>query len=158
MTHEYLKCASGLSVGQCAALACMLEATAPKPGNVHRGADFEDLTYPDLVTSGIVIGPIIERAGEVGLGKAVLRAAQATQQAVATNSNLGMILLFTPLAMVPRGTSIEHGISEVLDKLTPRDAELVYEAIRVSKPGGLGKVKEADVSGDAPRDLIAAMR
>ncbi len=28
---------------------CLLEATAPKPGNVHRGADFEDLTYVDFL-------------------------------------------------------------------------------------------------------------
>ena len=51
-----------LTIGQRATLACVLEATAPKPGNVHRGADFEDLTYPDLVLSGIAIGPVFDRA------------------------------------------------------------------------------------------------
>jgi triphosphoribosyl-dephospho-CoA synthase len=44
-----------LGIGQCATLACFLEATAPKPGNVHRGADFDDLTYPDLIASAIMI-------------------------------------------------------------------------------------------------------
>ncbi len=53
---------SPLSVGQCATLACVLEATAPKPGNVHRGADFEDLTYPDLIFSAVAIGPAMEAA------------------------------------------------------------------------------------------------
>ena len=37
------------------ALACLLEATAPKPGNVHRGADFADVTYPEFVVSGFAI-------------------------------------------------------------------------------------------------------
>ena len=36
---------SPLSIGQCASLACLLEATAPKVGNVHRGTDFENLTF-----------------------------------------------------------------------------------------------------------------
>ncbi len=30
------------SLGHAAALACTLEAAAPKVGNVHRGADFGD--------------------------------------------------------------------------------------------------------------------
>ena len=31
-----------------ATLACLWEATAAKPGNVHRGADFEDMTAEDF--------------------------------------------------------------------------------------------------------------
>ena len=38
-----------------ATLACLWEATAPKPGNVYRGADFDDLTYADFITSAAVI-------------------------------------------------------------------------------------------------------
>ena len=34
--------AEPLSVGLCAQLACILEATARKPGNVHRYHDFDD--------------------------------------------------------------------------------------------------------------------
>ena len=37
-------------------LATIMEATAPKPGNVHRGADFEDASYPDFVVAATVIG------------------------------------------------------------------------------------------------------
>ena len=51
-----------LTCGQMATLACLLEATASKPGNVHRGADFEYLTFMDLAASGVAIGSAIDRA------------------------------------------------------------------------------------------------
>ncbi|NBW87546.1 MAG: triphosphoribosyl-dephospho-CoA synthase, partial [Planctomycetia bacterium] len=34
-----------------AALAGVLEASAPKPGNVHPGAAFNDLCYEELVAA-----------------------------------------------------------------------------------------------------------
>jgi triphosphoribosyl-dephospho-CoA synthase len=148
----------GLTVGQCATLACVLEATAPKPGNVHRGADFEDLTYTDLVLSGIMIGPEMERAYERPLGETALAAVQATRRVVASNSNLGMILLLAPLATATRDESLRRGVARVLQGLKRDDARLVYEAIRLAKPGGLGNVETADVAGEAPASLIEAMR
>jgi triphosphoribosyl-dephospho-CoA synthase len=148
----------GLTVGACATLACVLEATAAKPGNVHRGADFEDLTYPDLVLSGIAIGPEMDRAHERPLGQTILAAVQATQRLVRGNSNLGMILLLTPLAAAAAQERLENSVRHVLDSLSPDDARNVYEAIRLAKPGGLGKVESADVAGDPPESLIDAMR
>ena len=65
-----------LSIGQCATLACLLEVTAPKPGNVHRGADFEDVTFVDFVASAVAIGPAMEHAVRSGVGAAVLDAVE----------------------------------------------------------------------------------
>src|SRR5262245_36434157 len=97
-----------LTIGQCATLACLLEVTAPKVGNVHRGADFDGLTFADFVTSAVAIGPAMEQAAETGVGRAVLSAIQATRQLVATNTNLGMVLLIAPLAAAPR-RSLQDG-------------------------------------------------
>src|ERR1700722_11754922 len=97
---------TSISIEQCVSLACLFEATAPKPGNVHRGADFDDLNYPALVTSGIVIAPILARTQDRTLGEIIFSAVQATRAAVETNSNLGMILLLAPLAAVPRGENL----------------------------------------------------
>src|SRR5205809_513834 len=72
-----------LSIGQCATLACLLEATAPKVGNVHRGADFEDLTFSDFVVSAVAIGPAMEGAASTGVGRAVYNAVAATRDLVA---------------------------------------------------------------------------
>ena len=67
-----------LSIGQCVGLACLLEAAAPKPGNVHRGADFENLTFVDFAVSSVAMGPAFDRAAAgASLGKTVLSAVQA---------------------------------------------------------------------------------
>ena len=41
------------SRGWMAALAGVLEASAPKPGNVHPGAAFDDLCYDELVAAAV---------------------------------------------------------------------------------------------------------
>lgn len=147
-----------LSIGQCATLATIMEATAPKPGNVHRGADFEDATYPDFIVAATLIGPILEAAVEVPLGQTILAAVETTRRAVETNTNLGTLLLVAPLAKVPRSEPLEQGIGRVLEQLTADDARDVYQAIRVANPGGLGKVAAADVADAPPSDLVEAMR
>lgn len=147
-----------LSIGQCATLTCLLEATAPKPGNVHRGADFEDLKFTDFVASAVAIGPAMEAAHQTGVGAAVLAAIRATRKVVSTNTNLGMVLLIAPLAAVPPDRDLREGISAVLRDLGPDDARDVYQAIREVQPGGLGKVAEMDVAASPPDDLLAAMR
>src|SRR5213076_2452812 len=91
-----------LSIGQCATLACLLEATAPKVGNVHRGADFDDTTFTDFAVSAVAIAPAMEAAATIGVGRAVRDAVAATRQFTTTNTNLGMVLLFVPLAAVRR--------------------------------------------------------
>lgn len=146
-----------LTIGQCATLACLLEATTPKPGNVHRGADFEDLTFFDFAVSAAMIGPSFEVAAATGVGRAVFDAISATRQAVATNTNLGTVLLLAPLAAVPRDRTLADGIGDVLRRLTADDSRLVYTAIRLAQPGGLGKAEAMDVAGDPPDDLLAAM-
>jgi triphosphoribosyl-dephospho-CoA synthase len=147
-----------LTIGQCFTLATIMEATAPKPGNVHRGADFEDASYPDFIVAATLVGPIMELAVELPLGQTILSAVATTKAAVATNANLGTILLLAPLAKVPRTAPLQQGVADVLDNLAAQDARDVYEAIRLAAPGGLGKVDAGDVAGAAPDNLIAAMR
>jgi triphosphoribosyl-dephospho-CoA synthase len=141
-----------LTPGTCAVLACIWEATAPKPGNVYRGADFEDTSYADFLASAAVIGPVIDRLAERGVGATVLAGIEATRATIGPkNTNLGMLLLIAPLAAVPAGEPLDLGVAKVLQRLTPEDAHDVYAAIRLTQPGGLGRVDEADVnSADAP--------
>jgi triphosphoribosyl-dephospho-CoA synthase len=147
-----------LSIGQCALLACIWEATAPKPGNVHRAADFEDLCYPDFLNAAAVTAPVFQAASSQPLGQAILAAVAATRAAVNTNVNLGAILLIAPLASVPRGQTLSCGIPQVLAGLSAADAQNVYAAIRLARPGGLGQVETHDVNAAPPADLLIAMR
>lgn len=147
-----------MTIGQCATMACLLEATVPKPGNVHRSADFEDLTFLDFVASAVAIGPSMDQAIGLGVGHAVLEAIAATRRSVKTNTNLGTVLLIAPLAAVPRDRTLHSGINAVLQALTPADSADMYEAIRLANPGGMGQVEQMDVAGSPPESILAAMQ
>ena len=146
------------TTAQCVTLACLLEVTAPKPGNVHRGADFDDLTFTDFLVSGVMIGPILAEGGQTGVGHAILKAVQATRDAIGTNSNLGMILLLAPLAAVPLEQSIREGVQAVLQRLKPDDATSIWQAISTARPGGLGRAEQHDVAGPPPESILEAMQ
>src|SRR5262245_1300072 len=71
-----------------AQLACLLEATASKPGNVSPGRDFADLTYEDLLASAAAIGGPFAGVGARPLGTTIRLAIEATAQWTRSNTNL----------------------------------------------------------------------
>jgi triphosphoribosyl-dephospho-CoA synthase len=144
--------------GQLAQVACLLEVTARKPGNVHRFRDFDDTHYLDFVLSASAIGPAMELARSAPLGLTILHAVEATRRLVATNTNLGMILLLAPMAAVPIRQDLRQGLAEILEHTTIEDATLAYQAIRLAMPGGLGKASDQDVAGEPSINLRDAMR
>jgi triphosphoribosyl-dephospho-CoA synthase len=155
--HGVPRTMSPFSPGQLAELACLLEVTARKPGNVHRFLDLADLHFLDFLLSASAIRQPLDRAAELGVGTAVLKAVEATRQVVSTNTNLGMILLLAPLAAIPVKTDLAHGVERVLDETTVEDARQVFRAIRMAGPGGLGRVAEQDVADEPTVTLRAAM-
>jgi triphosphoribosyl-dephospho-CoA synthase len=148
-----------LTIAQSATLACLWEVMAPKAGNVHRGADFPDLTLADFAASAVAISPAMQAAAEgERLGRVVLTAIEATSAVTRTNTNLGIVLLLAPLAKASRDMPLEQGVERVLGELDPEDSRLVYEAIRLAAPGGMSKVREHDIADRAPDNLLDAMR
>ncbi len=143
--------------GLCAQLACVWEATARKAGNVHRSADFADLTYLDFLLSAAAVGPVLATARERRVGATVLECVRATRRVVRTNTNLGMVLLLTPLAAVPEAEDLRPGVARILAGLDVEDARLVYEAIRLAVPGGLGDAPQQDVRAEPTLPLRAVM-
>ncbi len=141
-----------------ARLACVLEATARKAGNVHPGAAFEHVSYDDFIRSADACALPLGSAADVGVGTAVLESVRATKACCEHNTNLGIILLLAPLAAVPSDVSIADGIGSVLANLTHDDSAAVYEAIRIAAPRGLGGSDEADVTDGPPQSsLVEAM-
>lgn len=143
-------------------LATLWEATAPKPGNVYRGADFADMTYVDFVTSATLTGPIVAQAGELGLGPTVLEGVRATREGVGVNTNLGTLLLVVPLVLGhlrrSEGESLYGAAASVVSAASAEDTAAIYEAIRLARPGGLGKVAAGDVTEAPTLTLVEAMR
>jgi triphosphoribosyl-dephospho-CoA synthase len=149
---------SPLSIGQAAMLACLWEATAPKPGNVHPHAAFNDVCYADYLASAIAIGPAMDNATTQNLGTTILESVAATRKMVGRNTNLGTILLLAPLASVPRTLSLQEGVADVLRATDQEDAAQLYEAIRTARPGGIGTAEKMDIYQTPPGDLCVAMR
>jgi len=146
------------SIGQLAALACIWEVTARKPGNVHRYQDFNDVGLVDFLASAIALIPVLDRAAGRPVGETVLDAVQATRTLAASNTNLGVILLLSPLAAIPAHENLRSGLEPILAGLTADDSRSVYQAIRLAQPGGLGRVPEQDVSTEPTlplRDIMA---
>ncbi len=164
-----------------AQLACLLEVSAPKPGNVSPGRPFADLRYEDFLTSAIAIGQPFARAGDQPVGETIRQAIDATACWTKTNTNLGIVLLLAPLARAAVSSGGEEGgsafdsaqaredpprrigrlrdaLRTVLSETTVDDAREVYAAIRRAAPGGLGRAAEQDVAGEPDVTLLDAMR
>jgi triphosphoribosyl-dephospho-CoA synthase len=138
-------------VVRAAQLACVLEASAEKPGNVTPSHDFDDTSYEDMLRSGIALGPELGRAGERGVGETVLAAVRASRDVAGANTNLGIALLLAPLARAAlTGEPLRERLGDVLRALTVDDARVAYAAIRLAGAGGLDEPVEHDVR-DEPR-------
>ena len=146
-----------MSIGDLAMIACLLEARAPKAGNVRPGKDFENTTLKHFLDAAAAISDPLDRAMERPLGDTILEAVTESFKVTGQNVNLGIILLLAPLAAVPAGAEPRQGLEDVLGNLGSEDCRKVYEAIRIASPGGLGDVDEADIHSPPPPDLIAAM-
>jgi triphosphoribosyl-dephospho-CoA synthase len=123
--------------------ACIWEACARKVGNVHRHRDFADTSLTDFLIAAAAIGPVFRES--LPVGETVLKAVEASMNAVGQNVNLGIVLLLAPLAR------------NQTDGFTIEDARNVYQAIRLANPGGLGKAKDQDVRDEPTGTLQEVM-
>src|SRR3954447_9687592 len=126
------------SVAGSAQLACVLEVSAEKPGNITPSHDFHDTSYEDMLRSAIEVGPELARAGERGVGETVLAVVEASRRVAPANTNLGIALLLAPLAKAALdGGPLRAQLETTLGALDLADARAAYAAIRLSGAGGL---------------------
>jgi triphosphoribosyl-dephospho-CoA synthase len=169
-------------IASAAQLACLLEVIAPKPGNVSPGRHFPDARFEDFLASAAAIGPCLVDP-ERPLGATVRLAVDASRSWTRSNTNLGIVLLLTPLAkaaasiaardgrdapagagsLIPSPVVVERqalrgALQLVLDSTTIEDARDVYSAIRRAAPGGLGRADAQDVTDEPTVSLLEAMR
>ncbi len=144
-------------------LACLLEVSAAKPGNVTPEHEFSDTTYADMVRSALALGPVFtfERARERGVGALIEDGVLATARVTDANTNLGIVLLFAPLARAAalqrESETLRSATERTLAELDLNDAAAAFSAIVRAHPGGLGEAPEHDVSTPARVSLREAM-
>lgn len=151
------------SIATSAQLACLLEVAAtPKPGNVHRLADFKDTRFEHFLASASAIHPQARGAaargyraglgrlpfGEIRVGGYILDAVEATRRwQRGGNTNLGALSLIIPLsagAGLALSTqkraappTLRRNVWRVMEATTARDAVAFYQAVQRSGAGGL---------------------
>ena len=140
-------------------LACLLEVSAPKPGNVSPEHHFHDTRYEDFLASAVAIGPALSGAAQHPLGTTIGTAVEATRRWTRSNTNLGIVLLLAPLARAAlrSGGTLRERLALVLAETTVADAVQVYAAIRHAGPGGLGETVAEDVADTPTVTLREAM-
>jgi triphosphoribosyl-dephospho-CoA synthase len=149
---------TGDSVAGAGQLACVLEVSAEKPGNITPSHDFRDTSYEDMLRSAIAVGPELARAGERGVGETVLAIVEASRRVAPANTNLGIALLLAPLAKAALGGgSLRPQLGATLRALDVTDARAAYAAIRLAGAGGLHERVEHDVRSEPGIGLREAM-
>jgi triphosphoribosyl-dephospho-CoA synthase len=142
-------------------IACLLEAGAPKPGNVSPGRPFKDMKYEDFAASALAVAPVLGQAGQRPLGETIRDAIRATRRWTPANTNLGIVLLLAPLARaLLSGTQspLRVQLEEVLGRTSVADAVEAYSGIREASAGGLGSVQGQDLAESPTVSLLETMR
>ena len=148
-------------VAAAAQLACLLEVSAPKPGNVSPGRHFVDMRYEDFLVSAVAIGEPLAGAGTRPLGATVRLAVEATARWTGCNTNLGIVLLLAPLARAAINGVGENGVGGHL-KRTPAPDSSRVSSLNDPRPHfhlrpHLRRVLDETDVQDA-RDVYAAIR
>jgi triphosphoribosyl-dephospho-CoA synthase len=144
-------------------LACVLEVSAAKPGNVTPDHDFCDTTYVDMVRSGLALGSAFAgpRARRRGVGELIADGVRATASVTDANTNLGIVLLFAPLVRAAAtgrpDEALRSAVERILGQLDVDDAAAAFAAIVEARPGGLGDAPQHDVRAPARVSLREAM-
>jgi triphosphoribosyl-dephospho-CoA synthase len=144
-------------------LACLLEVSAPKPGNITPAHDFSDTTYVDMVRSALALGPAFAgpKAQRRRVGELIAEGVGATACVTDANTNLGIVLLLAPLVRAEATRRAEESLrsatERILAELDVDDAAAAFAAIVAAHPGGLGDAPEHDVRAPARVTLREAM-
>ncbi|MGM0498755.1 MAG: triphosphoribosyl-dephospho-CoA synthase [Bacillota bacterium] len=164
---------SDIEIAQAVQIASLLEASAAKPGNVYPNKSFEDLNYHHFLYSSAAVFPAFLDLDHKSVGEIILEGVKETHSFIKTNTNLGILLLISPLAAAYAGLRkkdlidsadseelkklLQQEINYILKNLTKKDAKLVYQAINYSKAGNLARVEAGDVRDKVKLNLYQAM-
>lgn len=145
--------------------ACILEATAPKVGNVFPGQSFADLTYGDFIAAAEITSQCFHHQA-TPMSERMLNSIIQVRDQQGTNVNLGIVLLLGPLVAADEKihqtlmsteaftsersqiTSLSdwiNPVSKTLEQFDQLDGARIYRAIELASAGGLGTSHQWDV-------------
>ncbi len=126
-------------VAEKAVMAALLEAAAPKPGNVSPSHRHGNTGFEHFIASSSAIGPVMRRiaTGEYSLGQGMFHALNRSMSVQhGGNVHLGVVLLFGPIASAAGSAEsldvagLRREIGEVLRSATYEDAVYAYNTMK----------------------------
>ncbi len=151
------------------AYACVLEATAPKVGNVHPAARFDDLRFSDFAIAAEITAEELDADGPIE--HRALRCIRRVAERCGGNVNLGIVLLLAPLiaaeeAIAGQGGRLDaaawrQATADWIEQLTPTSGAVFAAAISAATAGGVADrpVPSGNVfTAGREYDLVAGMR
>lgn len=145
-------------IATAAQLAVLLEVSAPKPGNVAPGRDFEDTRYEHFLASAAAFAPVAREAAQrgysaakgrlaverIGIGRMIKKAVmEARRWHRGGNTILGEAMLLLPLCagagyVLTGGrlslSSLRKSAQSIVRATTCTDAVELYRGIRAVSP------------------------
>jgi triphosphoribosyl-dephospho-CoA synthase len=165
---------------RCINLSSLLELSGwPKPGNVHRTKNFKGTSFEHFLSGISAIQPNLR-----GLCEKVYTTIENDKQSFSNielgvffkeaviemmkwqkggNVILGHILILAPLSSAAsiciklkkrRLIDFESILNKIIEDTTVNDTLHLYEAIKLSNPGGLGQIDKYDVNDPSAYDEI----
>ena len=158
-------------IAKLAQIASVLEVSGwPKPGNVHRTRNYDDMVFQDFAISAVVIGDTMEEVAsqakeaddlsKAELGRFILQSVDETNKWIETNTNLGIMMMCIPIAAAASISGgfdeIQENVGRLMDATTVDDAVNLYDAINIADAGGMGDQEEFDVMSEKAKDELRA--
>ncbi|ABK14557.1 triphosphoribosyl-dephospho-CoA synthase [Methanothrix sp.] len=124
-------------IAQMAQMAMLLElSSSPKPGNVDRCHDYEDMSFSHFVASAVLSYPSFRRAasGASNMGRLILDTVSTWREwGLRGNTHFGEIALLIPLASAAsRPGPLRSEIYRVLESTTVEDSICFYRAFELA--------------------------
>ena len=134
-------------------------SSAPKPGNVSPGRHFADTRYEDFLASAVAIGGPLADAGTRSVGATVRLAVESTRRWTSSNTNLGIVLLLTPLARAALGLD-RFSIRRRAEALASADTRTLKRALygETQTAPGATPASSPESQAASPEDEFSASR
>ena len=180
MSIPEIKIQSLSDLFRCITLSSLLEISGwPKPGNVHRTKDFLDTRFEHFIAGAVAIQPVFyefckeiyfiepKRSSSyefVKLGDFFYKASESMMKwQYGGNVILGHILILAPLVAAATicikedktlYTDFKYFLNRIIDGATVNDTILLFKAINLCNPGGLGNRVKYDINAKESIDEL----
>ncbi|MAW49313.1 MAG: hypothetical protein CMQ85_04345 [Gammaproteobacteria bacterium] len=136
--------------------ACKLDVFSIKPGNVFLDHPAYGMTHKDFLQSSMACSDIICEQN-IDIGEKILESVKASIDVVGCNTNLGIILLCSPIVeaiyLDNEHKLQQNNLKKVIDRIDLKQTKTIYKAINLANAGGMGLKDKFDLNAKKSSDF-----